>query len=751
MPLTIISKNYLDINNDPSGFYTCNAGDPIKIELKILERIFVIGGSSNIIQVDLFNDTLTWLNGNWLTEGFIVGDSPLVRKFNSSGTQLGADTGVVISIAGANFNIMQLTAGSLTSNSIVNISNSEYLIVSQSAFNTPRAKEIIVTTNHSKNSTGGSQFSLIDGEVTAFKFDFSAVANYPNYANGTNVNGVQIGVNKSGQFATTATIRFSNETPSNAGFEGIGGYIYLLTINVINSGIYNSTWFDFVDCLKQNIRIESARAINQPFNRNLFIINDQGNTGWFNQPFNIGTPLSTLTSGCTNFAYDAPSTSTCTINLLLPILLTNIGVGAGFIPTDDTYYKNKPSNQSALTMLVKTTKYPTFASGVMSFDYALGSGYILSGSGVLVGLNLTMTITLTPNASFTSFMDAQEDGDRLFYVWVKVGNVNHLVFADQLISNPPPPDPLTLVQNIIFDHSENVTTSSITQSGYNANVEDDLAFTGVMLFDEQQIYDSVSAKIVSKNLISNVEFTLENALFNLFSIPLVNDILAINNLTQPVISTLPTTSLKRNAILSRDSNYDSGTQYGVRIYFPFLYRWEYWLPQNNASNDFLPTKNKDWVQYGNFGDWKLHVKIDLKKNGISNVFYDEISIMDYDSSTNIQETFKLEYAGSPVTSVVSGAMHFLVISCEKLDGASFLPNTWVEVSVEPFESATRWICSSVVPTDNNSNNPLTDVNLNPLLQLNFVTPSLIEVYLNFDASLIDTTNGVKFTCKIKDK
>ena len=47
----------------------------------------------NIIQVDLFNDTLTWLNGNWLTEGFIVGDSPLVRKFNSSGTQLGADTG----------------------------------------------------------------------------------------------------------------------------------------------------------------------------------------------------------------------------------------------------------------------------------------------------------------------------------------------------------------------------------------------------------------------------------------------------------------------------------------------------------------------------------------------------------------------------------------------------------------------------------------------------------------------------------
>lgn len=751
MPLTIIDKSFSDLNNELFGFYTCNAGDPIKIQFKILERIFVITGSTNIVQVDLFNDTLTWLNGNWLLEGFIVGDNPLVRKFSQTGTQIGADTGQIISISGANFNVMQLSAGSLTSNSIVNVANLEYLVISQPPFNTPRAKEIIITTNHSLNSSGGSQYSLIDGETTAFKFDFSAVSNYPNFPNGTIVNGLQIGANKSGQFNTNCKITFSNETPTNAGFEGIAGYIYFLEINVINSGAYDSAWFNFTDCLKQNIRIESARAVGQPFNRNLFVINDQANTGWFNEPFNIGLPQSTLTSGCSGFSFDAVSSSSCIINMPIPISLNKVGVGACFIPLNDTYYKNKPENQSKLTMFLPTTSQVFLGAGVMSYEYSLGAGYILSGTGSIVGNNLTMNINISPNPAFTSFMDAQDDGDRLFYVWVKVGNVNHLVFADQLISNPPPPDPLTLEQHIIFDHSENVTTSSITESGYNANVEDDLAFTGVMLFDLGQIYDSISAKIVSLDSSNNQEFTLENCLFNLSSIPLVNNILAINNLTQPIIQSLPTTSEKRNAILSRDSAYDSGNQYGVRIYFPFLYRWEYWLPQNNASNDFLPNKNKDWVQYGTTGNWSLNVKIDLKKNGISNVFYDKISIMDYDSSTNIQETFKLEYSGSPVTSVISGAMHLLTITCEKLDGANFLPNTWIEVSVEPFESATRWICSSVVPTDNNSNNPLSDFGYNPLLQLTFVTPSVIGVKLNFDASLIDTTNGVKFTCKVKDK
>ena len=73
--------------------------------------------------------------------------------------------------------------------------------------------------------------------------------------------------------------------------------------------------------------------------------------------------------------------------------------------------------------------------------------------------------------------------------------------------------------------------------------------------------------------------------------------------------------------------------------------------------------------------------------------------------------------------------------------------TWGLITVEPYESAPRSICSSVIDYDFNTSNPLTPIT-GLLIIIDYPSPNIAIMECLFDSSLINLSNGVKITGKI---
>jgi hypothetical protein len=301
-----------------------------------------------------------------------------------------------------------------------------------------------------------------------------------------------------------------------------------------------------------------------------------------------------------------------------------------------------------------------------------------------------------------------------------------------------------------FDHSENITSQSGVQEQFEFNTEDDLSFYGTFLLTKGNIYQSVQAVIEAYNSTTEDAFTLLEVNFNFSAAQISGDGRYLLNETQNVISSLPNTSVKRNATLQLAPSLDTMTDYGVSVYLPFLLRWEYWLQQLNASTDFYPNQNKNWTPYDNTGDWSTRLRITLTDD-LTHDFVEEITIKDYDSEPIIDQTIEL-YVDSTNQNVgiVTEGQLMRVVATHTLNNATAWNQSeiWGMITIEPFESGQRWILSSVVPYDNNVNNPLYPLS-GSLINISYPTPNVAVMECFFDPTRINLENGVKFTTKIK--
>jgi hypothetical protein len=349
-------------------------------------------------------------------------------------------------------------------------------------------------------------------------------------------------------------------------------------------------------------------------------------------------------------------------------------------------------------------------------------------------------------------MDSVEDGDRLFKLWVKFGNLNLLVFEDQLTKRPPVGGPLFPVQNIFIDHSDNTTESINSSLTYEANSEDDLAFCGKFMLEKGAIYDYITYKIEAFNTSTLESFDLNNVFFNISTIPQVGGIYILNQ-TQTVQNTLPTTSGKRVASLILEPSLDTLTEYGIKVYFPFLLRWEYWLQQLNADADFYPNnQTKNWFEYNNLGDWQLRLNIELVKDGLAYIFTDVVTDKGYDSSVDIYQTIELyiDSSNTNVGIVTEGQLMRVIGTHTLVNGFVWDDATvWGQITVEPTESNPRFISSTVIDYDNNPSNPLIPLVGEVGCKLTFPTTTQAKLECYFNPDLINLSNGVKFTTKIK--
>jgi len=724
MPVQIFNKSYTDIFGNSLSYYKTNVGDPINLDLTLHASIRM-SSNTNPMFLDGAINYITSSSQSWIDEGFRVGDTINCSIHAFDGSVLTSWTATIYYVDNTVINPSTIL-------SWFSVIDNQYLVITVT--NRSRATlEILL--NHALNSTAGLSFSLIDGENTRARFEDT-----DGMAVGDIVNGILL-VNQSGQFLKECSIERLPDYLS-------GVFAYTLNIQYINSGIYDPSNFVTSDCLKTYLKMEWASLDGEPFAKTISVLNESGDTGYFDQPYNTGVIDAVLVQGVTQLDY---ATAT-TFEVIIDSASTDYAIGSAYQSTDPAYYKNRPYSQSELSMIIEST-IPTIGVDYSSYINEFGADYTLTLNGIsTIGTLNTLEITFTPSASFTTFMDSLEVGDRLMKLWVKFGNLNLLIFDDQATKEPIIAGPLIPEQNIFIDHSDNTTESVYTHNGYEANSEDDLAFCGKFLLEKGATYDSITYKIEAFNTTTLESFDLSNVFLNISTVPQVGGIYILNQ-TQTVQNTLPITSGKRVASLILEPSLDTLTEYGIKVYFPFLLRWEYWLQQLNADADFYPNEQtKNWFNYNDLGDWELRLNIELVKDGLGYIFTDVVTDKGYDSEPEIFQTIELyiDATNTNVGIVTEGQLMRVIATHELLNGNIWDDATvWGQITVEPTESNPRFISSTVINYDYNPSNPLIPLSGESGCKLTFPTTTQAKLECYFNPDLINLTNGVKFTTKIK--
>lgn len=715
MPILITSKTYQDVFGASRTFYKGNAGDRQDVVIRVEESISVTSSITTNLQLNIPLYEITWLGGDFEDEGFRTGDNIEIKIWDVTGTLINNYTASVVWVNGNTFKISTLMGW-------YDQTNGDIIQIIVYGRGRQGAK---LSLNHVQNGSVGNALSLIDGEATQMTFDLT-----------TSGTGTKVSY-QSGQFWWDAIFNLTADD----------GYTrsYDLQLTIINSGIYDSSWFTSANCLKLYVKISWQSLLGEPYSNDDTIISDDADTGWFDEPHNIGAVDATLVQGISSIAYDNPTNA----QIIVDCASTDYAFGFAYVPQDDTYYKSQFSDQSTL-------------SGMMSSIIPLGivNGFQLPNGGTMyfeinsasqVGTIWTFDVTFTPDAGYTNFMASKPSSDRLFYVWCKIGNLNLLVYENQLIETPILGGIIPFLKEDFLDHSENIVGFNVSpEVTYSANVEDDLAYYGTFRLYDNEIIDSFTAKLRAFNSLTNESFDLQTAFFSFATIPQVAGKYILNE-SASLWTWFDANSQKRDALLRLNSAYDSTGEYGVEIYFPFLYRWEYWLEQLNADADFYPNQQtKNYVPYGNTPNWTLQVRMELMRDGVLWWKDYNVDIKDYDSDATIDQTIQLyvDSTNQPVNVIVEGELMRVECLHTLNDGTFWTPNVWGMITIEPTESSQRWWCSTAVPFDNNGLNPLTPVS-GSYCQMTFPNFNQIKLTCFFDSSKINLQNGVKFTSKIK--
>jgi len=719
MPITPINNTYNDYRGTVGSFLKANVGDKLKSKSIVKESISVTSGADAYFQLNPIEKIITWTGGNFELEGFRYGDGVFCELFNGFGVLITSWNAVIESINEDQIDLDTVPVW-------INPANNEVLRITSKN----RRGGLIIDINNTENGVVGSEFSTIDGEVTRFKFSLTAISV------GSTISGISVG-NQSGQYALSCTIKLVSELNYVRNWEVIFTYIL--------SGINEPNLFTTANCQKLFLKFNWQRIYGEPANNLIYIQSEDADTGYFDEPFNNGGDESEIIQAINEIDYQVETL--CTV--IVEHTSSLFGIGACYSPQDEFYYKNQTASQASLSMAIGTSILGDIVSNINP-DGAFYNLDLISVTGLPLG-QTQIVFKFIPSANFTSFINSREDGDRLFKIWIRADDVNLLVFNDQLTKVLPKGGPIVFEQHIFLDHSENSVEWNSSKDGYSANIEDDLAFTGAFLVPLFSVSTNFIAKIIAYNSATQASFILSSVNFNYNSIPMVGGKYILNE-TAPVISTLPTTSVKRNALLYLNPAYDVPVDnlYGVQIYFPFLYRWEYWLNQNNASSDFYPNQNRNWFPYGNTGDWKLKLRLESVVDGLLYDYENELTIKNYDSDPEIDQTIELIIdSTNQIVEIITEGLLMRVRTTHTINtGTNWNPdNVWGMITVEPTESSPRWICSTVIPFDNNNSNPLTP--LSGLLCDLQIVGNIATMECYFDPSKVNLENGCKFTTKIK--
>lgn len=572
--------------------------------------------------------------------------------------------------------------------------------------------------NHISSEVAESADSMIDGEVTRIIFDGLDAIN----VNGSK-NGVKVG-NQSGQYVLSASIqRFADANKSRQ---------YRLEATFFNSGIYRQDWFAEGRNIKLSCYYKFKIFSYDVSSSSIVNVTQDAGTVWFNSAFG-SAPNSTLIQGATYIDYAKPSDFTFVVQYAGSA--PDMRIGASYIPQDDNYYKNKPQEQYKLGLLLDSH----LAFGLFTFTDFTNSYELTINSITSVGGVHTIGCTFTPYASFTTLMESRDADDRLFYVWINAGNVNHLVFSGQLedridVTAELKPDVITIQRH---DDNDYEAAQIVVDK---VNVQDDIALYSVFDLPPNTTYNSLFVGAIVKNTVTDDYFYLQSTGFDFSAYQINSAGQYLIDDTRDVNGSLPTNSSKRIVKFVNDTATNKAT-----IYYPLIVGYKHWLAQPNTPADFYPNQNRKWLNYQK-DDWKVFLRVSLE-NETAYIADIELPIYDYDEGNEIVSEIILQNSnGVNVTTVFENEI--MTVKCRHTLVNDDIVTAWAEISYNPFEAGDEKIISTKFDHIDDLNNPLIPVEGQSRATITYLAPNIIEVTCRLDSSRMPNINKGTLTGKV---
>jgi len=721
MPLRLINKTFTDVLGNATSVFKANAGDKVSVSLEYERNIVSVSSFANIFTINAIDGTITRNSGSWIDDGFYLGtlfykiyrasDGVLLFNFSFTVTEV---TNSVLKVTG----LTGLTGGAFTTDEV----NIHYLSQPLNGFSAEFYLNFISTTG------SFTENSLIDNEKTMFSGNVSAFNTFTTIP--------QVG-KKSGSFEVS-NFQLKKNTPNIV--DPFHTQRQFVTFDIIVPNILFPDLFIGAECLNFVFKFVDL-------NQNVTVV-DTSNTGYFNEAFNSdvtdllinNTFLQTVHYNQDSFiVFDFTAIGTS---------INQIEFGACYIALDEDYNLNKLDNQSDLLLLLKTGLVDT---GEISTTYTSNgsTGYnvtLLDLVYTTVGLNRQYTgaLSFETNTNFESFIDAKDIGNRRFIVWAKVGNTNTILFDSQLEFLEPVGVAFTPDLNTVINKNQNVDYSDLStpNNSTDINIHDDLAFISDLKLDLTQTNENIRVAIIVRNTVTNQEFDLEQLTFD-FSTQDLNFFIPINN---SISNSLPSLSAKKTAYLIQNGTIVAN-EIPLRVYYPFLVRWEYWIEQINAIPFFVSQgiTGKNWFDFIN-GDFKVYIKLTKSVNGLNDTFYRELPITDYEDSLIVSNIELFEYPSlAPLNSIIKGN-DILVRATHTAPTAISLP-IYGDITLETKEGfQTFWI--NTVYNTNLGNNPLKGIS-NPQLNISYPNANTVVFECLLDTTQINS-NFVTLTSKISE-
>ena len=746
MPILVTDKENESLAGRAGTGFRNNALDTIQTTLTLeLNTTFTL---TTFVQVVKVGNTFTLTSGNW---------SELNAAFNGAAIdfRLGKSNGGNPTISTT---VTFVDGADITLTNGGRYSDGNYKIGFFQITSIPQQFELFI--NLPTNTSASGTASLIDGEAVRFSV---VMVNSLTELGGAD-EFVQLGKRSGGsQFSTKTISRLTDLPNGNKAYEIIVTYKNWLCVNI-------SPYF-------------SSEAVGSLFLFQAFMLNGDpsvlvegehfqiGNTGFEDESFN-GHPNDytfdsiVWTDNSANvidsFSYNEES------NFVIEISSTLLNVADTFnfkmftIPNNATEYQNKrlPIENNLMLAISPTLIPDSTPTNITGNLNGASAGFDIQNLNfaVTAGVKVVVTGKVIPNTEFDTLFSSKDTNDRHYKIWVQcedstaafkdTNTVNVIADDDQAEENIQPlgawPDTSTVEME---DHNGDIYAS--TPDPY---LEDD-ALVNVEFTLPKDLVDnpwlSIRMRMVAERISDGERFILEEFIYDTALLPTdtVTGILPLDY-TQNRGFKLPATSDKQDITVKLFPSLDTGSDFGVQVRYPFIVRYEDWLPLPVANNDFFNSKTQNWFQYSDNSDWNVQFEIGLQIE--SGEYINELvyNIHDYDDWGEVPGssiTFK-KLDDTPITNPFK-TESVKVTATHEVDAEDWNGNEWGLIHVRPENGAPQWLIGTVLDHSdiNNALLPLSGETKGKLT----VGTKIITIEAGFDPNKdIDTSGRVTFSSRI---
>ena len=230
--------------------------------------------------------------------------------------------------------------------------------------------------------------------------------------------------------------------------------------------------------------------------------------------------------------------------------------------------------------------------------------------------------------------------------------------------------------------------------------EDDVLYEASLRLVDNVNYESMGLELQAFNATTGDVFTLESFNFDF------DGVVQVAGQFQPNFNigrgfNLPPTTDRNHVSLTREPAFDVPGQYGIKVCYGFLSRWEYWLAQLGVSPVFYDVAepndgfNKDWERYADTTDWSMRVKLTTLVDGVEDFDYHIFDIRPYeDEDCDTVVTITRVSDGAVLTAFEDDELHD--VTAVITWNAGNFSEPWAAATIEDFEGGNRWLISSVL-------------------------------------------------------